>query len=358
MSRGTVGVHTTGSIASALGAELVGPPDIEVKRLDTLRLAGPGEMTFIRDEQNAREWQAARASAALVSRGVPVVGHDPASKALLVVPDADLAVIAALELLAPPPPPRAPGIHPTAVVDPGAKVDPTAHVGPHCVVESGAAVGPGAVLVARVHVGHGASIGARTTLHAGVAVLDRCVIGNACTLHAGVVIGADGFGYRPDPKTGAPVKIPHIGIVTIGNAVEIGANSTIDRAKFGATVIGDGTKIDNLVQIGHNCHVGRCCIICGQAGLAGSVTVADGAMIGGAASIRDNLTIGPRAQIAGRSGVMRDIEPGEAVFGYPAVPAREAFRSIAAIRNLRSLFARVRTLERAVLGKTDESDPG
>lgn len=343
-------MHTTGSIAAALGAELIGPANIEVKRLDTLNRAGPGEMTFIRDGQNARQWPGARASAALVSKGLVVDGHDKGSKALLVVGDADIALISTLELFAPAPLARAPGVHPSAIVDPSAKVDPSVHVGPLCVIERGASIGPGSVLVSGVFLGEGATIGAKTVLNPGVSILDRCVVGNGCIIHAGVVIGADGFGYRPDPKTGMPLKVPHIGNVVVGSAVEIGANSAIDRAKFGSTTIGDGTKIDNLVQIGHNCAIGRCVILCGQVAVGGSVVIGDGAMLGGSASVRDNITIGPMARVAGRAGVSKDVEPDEAVFGLPALPAAEALRIHSATRRLHSFFARVRDLERRVFG--------
>lgn len=349
-------MHTTGSIAEALGAELIGPRDIEVKRLDTLGRAGPGEMTFIRDGENARQWRGTRASAALISRGLQVEGHDPACKALLVVADADLALIRALEIFAPPPPARAPGVHPSAVVDPAARIDPTVHVGPLCVIEAGASIGPGSVLIASVHVGAGASIGAKCTLYPGVSVLERCVIGNACILHSGAVIGADGFGYRPDASTGMPVKVPHIGNVQVGHGVEIGANSAIDRAKFGSTVIGDGTKIDNLVQIAHNCQIGRCCLLCGQVGIGGSVTLGDGVIMGGASSVRDNVNIGARAQIAGRAGVTADVEPGGDRFGLPALPGREAMQIHSASRRLREVLSRLRNLERRVLGEGRKPD--
>jgi UDP-3-O-[3-hydroxymyristoyl] glucosamine N-acyltransferase len=349
-------LHTTGSIAEALGAELIGRADIEVKRLDTLGRAGPGEMTFIRDDVNGRLWASTQASAALISRGVQAEGHDPSAKALLLVSNADLALIRALEIFAPPPPTWPPGIHPSAVVDLTARVDPSAHVGPLCVVEAGVTIGPGTVLVANVHLGAGASIGAKTTLYPGVSVLDCCVVGNACVLHAGVVIGADGFGFRPDAKTGMPVKIPHIGNAVLGHGVEVGANSAIDRAKFGSTVIGDGTKIDNLVQIAHNCQIGRCCLLCGQVGLGGSVTLGDGVVIGGAASVRDNVNIGARAQIAGRAGVTADVEPGSDRFGLPALPGREAMQIHSASRRLREMFARLRALERRVLGDDKKPD--
>jgi UDP-3-O-[3-hydroxymyristoyl] glucosamine N-acyltransferase len=344
-------VHTTGSLAATLGAELIGPSDLEIRGLETLDRAGPGMMSFIRDAANASRWDASKASAALVTRGALPPDHDPSARALLVVENADLALIAVLDLFAPKDRVRAPGIHPTATIDPDARVDPLAHVGPQCVVEAGATIGPGSVLVARVYVGVNASIGAKSTLHPGVTIMERCQVGNGCTLYPGVVVGADGFGYRPDPKTGMPLKVPHLGIVQIGHGVEIGANSAIDRAKFGATVIGDGTKIDNLVQIGHNCTIGRCCLLCGQVAVGGSVTIGDGAILGGAASVRDNVNIGAMARIAGRAGVVDDVEPGGDRFGLPAIPGREALKIHHATRRLRSFFHRVRDLEKLVMGK-------
>ncbi len=349
-------MHTTGSIAAALGAELIGPSNIEVKRLDTLQRAGPGDITFIRDGSNAQLWERASASAALVSKSLVVHGHDAGSRALLVVDDADLALISALEMFAPAPPTRPPGVHPTAVVDADASVDPSAHVGPLCVIERGASIGPGSVLVSGVYLGAGASIGAKTTLNPGVSVLDRCVVGNGCILHAGVVVGADGFGFRPDPKTGMPIKVPHIGNVVIGSAVEIGANSAVDRAKFGSTIVGDGCKIDNLVQVGHNCQLGRCVILCGHVAVGGSVTIGDGAMLGGGASVRDNVNIGAMAQIAGRAGVTKDIPSGGTAFGLPALPGVEAMRIHAASRRLTGFFARVRALEQQVFGDSARAD--
>ncbi|QOI99945.1 MAG: UDP-3-O-(3-hydroxymyristoyl)glucosamine N-acyltransferase [Phycisphaeraceae bacterium] len=340
---------TVADVAHASKGRVVGRGDLALTRLDTLEHADTGTLTFIRSRGYAHMWPGSRASAALVTADIEVPGHDPDRRALIVVDDADLAMLALLGLTqrAESSPPT--GVHSSAVVDPGAQVDPTAWVGPLCVVERGAAVGPGARLVSGVRVGKGARVGSGSLLHHGVTVYERCVIGASCVLHAGVVIGADGFGYRPDPAGKGVVKVPHIGNVEVGDHVEIGANACIDRAKFGTTSIGAGTKIDNLVQIAHNCTVGRSCLICGQAALAGSVTLGDGVVIGGQVGIADNVTIGAGARLGAQSGVMADVEPGQTVLGTPARPGREALRNWAAISRiadslqiLREAVARVR----------------
>ncbi len=332
--------HTTGSIAAYLnarlgaggGAELIGRADLPVTHLDRIEQAGVGALTFIRSSSFASRWTASRATAALVTRGVNASGHG-ADRALIIVPDADLALNDVLELFAPAPEKPAPGVHPAAAVDPSAALAEGASVGPHSVVGAGARIGPGSVLGAGVYIGRDASIGAGCTLHPRVTVLDRCVVGDGSILHAGVVLGADGFGYRPSPDGRGVRKIPHIGNVVIGRGVEIGANACVDRAKFGSTLIGDGTKIDNLVHIGHGCVIGRCCLIAAQAGISGSVTMGDGVQMGGQVGVADNLNIAPGTRLAGQSGVISDIGPGEFI-GVPPIPVREFFKMHATLKRL------------------------
>lgn len=327
--------HTTGALAQALGAELVGPADLQLTGLDTLDNAAPGALTFIRSKEYAARWASSRAAAALVTRGIPVPGHDPAARALLIVDDADLALIRVLETLAPPPPPPA-GVHPTAAIDPTATLGAAVTVGPHCTVGARASIGDGTRLGPGVVVGDDVRIGRGCALAANAVVLDRCVLGDGCVLHPGVVIGADGFGYRPAPDGRGVIKIPHLGIVVLEDGVEIGANTCIDRAKFGATRIGAGTKIDNLVQIGHGVQIGRVCLLAGQVGIGGSSVVGDGVMMGGQAGIADNLKVGPGAKLAAKTGVLSDLPAGEAVFGTPALPVRMALRAHAILRQMAS----------------------
>lgn len=333
---------SSGELAALLGAELLGRPDVAITHIDALERATPGALTFIRNARYSRAWADSKASAALVTRDVPLANleselddgpfHGP--RALLIVSDADLAMVKALEFFAAKPAPPVPGVHPAAVVDPAAKVAATASIGPCCTVGAGAVIGEASRLVSHVFVGASTSIGARTTLCPGVSVMDRCVVGDDCLLHPGVVIGADGFGYRPSPDGRGLIKIPHIGNAVLGDHVEIGANSCVDRAKFGSTTVGSGTKIDNLVQIAHGCRVGRSCVICGHVGLAGSVIVGDGVMIGGKVGVADNVEIGAGAKIAAFAGVVGNVPAGASWMGAPAAAAGEWRRTYAALRRL------------------------
>lgn len=337
---GAVAGWTTGELALRLGAELLGPSDLRITRLDTLERADASAMTFIRDARHAPGWTASRASAAIVSRGLGVAPGP--GRALLVVDDADHALIDVLDTLTPRAGAPEPGAHPSAVVDPAAEVHASARVGPGAVIGPRAVVGARALIHANVTIGADARVGADTELRPGVVIEDRCVVGARVRIHANAVIGADGFGYRPAPGGAGLLKVPHVGHVEIGDDVEIGANSNIDRGKFGPTVIGQGTKIDNLVQIGHNVRVGRWCIICGACGISGSVTIGDGAILAGGVGVADNVAIGAGARIGARSGVMHDIPDGEEWLGHPAAPHRLALRIIAAQRRLPDALARLK----------------
>lgn len=345
-STGGVVSFTAGAIAREVGGELIGDGGVVVFRLSTIEGAAEGSLAFIRTERYAEAWSVGRASVGLISVKALTHPREPGpGRALIVVPDADLALVRVLEMFAPKTPSPAAGVHPRANVDSGARVDGTASIGPNCTVMAGASIGPGCVLVANVFVGQGAVVGAGSVLHPGVRVLDRCVVGARCLLHPGVTLGADGFGYRPGPE--GPVKVPHIGNVEVGDEVEIGANTCVDRAKFGSTTIGSRTKIDNLVQVGHNCRIGRACLICGQSGLSGSVRLGDGVILGGSVAIADNLEIGERAQVGAGSGVMNNIPAGEVWLGVPAGPAREFKRNYAAFRMLGKMLPQIKALLRA-----------
>jgi UDP-3-O-[3-hydroxymyristoyl] glucosamine N-acyltransferase len=329
---------TAGQLAVALGAEMLGPASVVLDRVDPIERAGPSSLTFVRDAVFAARLSASGAGAAIVSRAVL---SDPGAEAalrgsnrtLLVVDDADLALARILESMGAATTGAAVGVDPAAWVDASATVDPTAFIGPHATVEAGATIGPGTRVLSGARVGVGVRIGRDCVVHHNAVVSRQCVVGDRVILHPGAVIGADGFGYRPD-ETGRLIKIPHLGTVEIASDVEIGANTTIDRAKLGATTIGAGTKIDNQVQIGHGCVIGASCVICGCVGMAGSVRVGDGVMIGGSACIRDNVTIGDGARIAASASLMDDVPAGESWLGYPARPSREALRALAAAARL------------------------
>ena len=341
---------TTAQLAAQLDAELVGPGDLTIDRLDALDAGGPNVLSFIRDAKHAARWAESTAAAALVSEGIEVPGHDDRARALLVVKDADIALISLLEVIcAGQTQQPEPGVHGSAVIAASASVAASASIGPHCVVDESAGIGEGTALGPRVSIGRGVVVGRACVLHAGVTLQPGTAIGDGCTLHPGVVIGADGFGYRPAPDGRGVVKIPHVGGVRIGSGVEIGANSTIDRGKFGDTTIGDGAKIDNLVQIGHNCRIGRAAVICGQAAIGGSTTVGDGTMIDGAAMIPDNVDIEPRSLIGGGAQVVGNVKAtGEFWFGLPARPASEMRRRLAATTQVENLRNRVRDLRARV----------
>lgn len=332
---------TAGELASALGGRLVGAAGARVENLQSLDAADARSLTFIRGEKFARSWAGSAAAVALVAEGVDVPGHDPDRRALIFVREPDVAMVRALDLLRPPAAPVVPGVHAMASVDSTARVDPSASVGPFCVIGPGCSVGPGTRLVSHVVLDGGAAVGAGCLLHPHVSVLAGSRIGDRCTIHASAVIGADGFGYRPDPQGpagpgGGLIKIPHLGNVVVENHVEIGACACIDRARFGSTTIGAGTKIDNLVQIAHNCRIGRCVVITGCTGIAGSVTIGDFCQLGGNVGIADNLTLGRGVRVAAKSGVMQDVPDNATVAGLPAFAGREYLRMMVALRKLAS----------------------
>lgn len=351
---------TVESLAAMLGGQVDGPGDIVLTSIDTLDEAKPGSLTFIRSNTYAAKWPTSRASAALVSRHVemPSACSDADHpRAIIRVDDADEALVAVLGFLsaqaAVPPPP--PGIHPSALVDPSATIHPSAAIGPMCLIQPGASVGANTILHSRVTIGHGSSIGQDCILHTGVTVYHNCTIHNRCIIHAHVVIGADGFGYIPHPAGRGHVKVPHLGSVVIEDDVEIGACSCVDRGKFSPTTIGRGTKIDNLVQVAHNCTIGQRVILCAQTGISGSCSVGDDAMLGGQVGVRDNISIGARTRIGGQSGVMEDVGDDQAWFGTPAQPGRNAFRTIFLLNKLtpklREMEKRLAVLEKQTLHK-------
>jgi UDP-3-O-[3-hydroxymyristoyl] glucosamine N-acyltransferase len=235
-----------------------------------------------------------------------------------------------------------PRVHPTAVIGAAVRLGADVSIGPYAIIGDGAEIGNGTVIGPHCVLGVGAVLGEQCELVASITVYSGSRIGNRVTIHAGVRIGADGFGYVQ--SNGEHLKIPHVGRCIIEDDVEIGANTTIDRGSIDDTVIGAGTKIDNLVQIGHNVRVGRCCLIMGQAGLAGSVRIEDGCMILGQVGIAGHNTIGKGARVAAQAGVFGDIPAGETWSGYPARPHNEALRAQAALFKLPSLLRRIERL--------------
>lgn len=333
---------TTAQLAELLGAELVGRGDIPVTHLDSLDRGDDSTLAFIRDSKYAAAWGRSLAVAAVVTRGLEPFGHDESQRALLIVDDADRALITLLEIIAPAHVSPGCGVAPSASIDTTASLGEGVRIGPGVAVGAGSRIGAGTILHANVVIGAGVSIGSSCDIRAGVVIEDRCMLGDGVIIHPNAVIGGDGFGYRPAPNGRGLLKIPHAGAVEIHDGVEIGAGTTIDRGKFGNTVIGAGAKIDNLVQIAHNCQIGRACVICGSCGIAGSVTIGDGAILGGGVGVKDNLTIGAGAQVGARAALMDNIPDGEVWVGYPARPAKETMRILAATARLPKLIQALR----------------
>jgi len=339
--------YTTGEVAALLGARLIGPPDLPLHTLAGIDQGGPGAITFIRSEEYAARWPASACTAALVSSSLAdIKGHDPATRALIIVDSADRAMITLLDRISPPQHHTGPGVHPTAAVDPSATVDPAASVGHHAVVGPRTTVAAGAVIAAGVVLGADCAVGEGTELRPGVVFEDRCTIGARCRLFPNVTVGSDGFGYAPREDGNGVIKIPHAGSVEIHDDVEIGPGSTIDRGKFGATVIGQGSKIDNLCQIAHNVTIGRHCLFAAGTIIGGSATLGDRVRIGGNTVVADNISVGSDVSVGGASGVMRDIPDGESWLGYPAYPASATKRQWIAVSQLPDLIKSIKKIAR------------
>ncbi|NBV53288.1 MAG: UDP-3-O-(3-hydroxymyristoyl)glucosamine N-acyltransferase [Verrucomicrobia bacterium] len=333
---------TIAELASLTGARsvegaCVGP----ITGIAALAEASPADLSFLGNAKYADAVASSKAGALLVP--VAFAGQPAAGQAFLRVdnPSYALALLCSVLEARLWPRPSA-GIHASAVVAASAKVDPSAHVGPLCVIGEGAVVAAGATLEARCHVGAHATIGADCWLKPGVVVGDYCVLGARCRIQSGAVIGSDGFGY--EPVNGEIQRIPQIGNVVLEEDVEVGANSTLDRARFSKTVVGRGTKIDNLVQIAHNVRIGRQCLITAQVGIAGSTTLGDHCVLGGQSGVAGHLTLGDRVKLGAQTGLFEDVPADGFMNGTPAVPFGLERRLVVLSRRLPELFKKVDSL--------------
>ena len=313
-----------------------------VRGLASLAAAGPGDLSFLSNPKYKSEVPATRASVVLLPVGYS--GEPSPGQLFLLVENPSVAlarVCARIERLLWPAPLA--GVHPSAVVAPGAMIAPTATIGPLCVVEAGAQIGERVHLQAQVFVGREARIGDDSWLMPGVVLASECVLGRRVRVQPGAVIGSDGFGY--EFSQGRHEKVPQVGHVAVGDDVEIGANSTIDRARFSRTEVGEGTKIDNLVQIAHNVVIGKHCLICAQVGISGSTQLADFVVLGGQAGLAGHLAIGKGAKVGGGAAVTADVPAGIFVNGSPAIPLQLERRLVVLQRRLPNLFKRVDAIE-------------
>ncbi len=323
---------TVEEICEKVQGKLIGETSHLISGAEQINSATENDITFIGNKSYVPLWKTSHACVALLDEKIEIDADD--KRALIKVKNVDLAMAQVLEMFIPAPPVFEFDIHPSANIDKTAVIGNKCKIGAGCYVGANVKLDDNVILYPNVTIFDDCVIGAGTIIWSGTVVRERCEIGSHCILHTNVTVGSDGFGYRPGPDGRSIVKIPHIGTVVIGNAVEIGAGTCIDRGKFSATKIGDGTKIDNLVQIAHNCKIGRMCLIASGCGISGSVTIGDGVIMAGQVGIKDHITIGNKVTIGGRAGVMNNIKDGETILGYPAINYRDALKQWAALRKL------------------------
>ncbi|MFZ4396576.1 MAG: UDP-3-O-(3-hydroxymyristoyl)glucosamine N-acyltransferase [Kiritimatiellia bacterium] len=335
---------TVTSLAARVNGTVEGAGDAEVCALSALAEACAGDVSFLANPRYEHLMAQTAATAVVVSRAW---NGARSCQALIRVDNPDKAFADLTALFAPQPVVRMPGVHATALIASSAKLGRDVHVGAYTVIEDGACIGDRSVIETQCFVGRNVMLGADSHLYPQVSLREECRIGERFIAHCGAVVGSDGYGYNVEFRDGRPVvvKIPQVGIVEIGNDVEIGANTAVDRARFGRTRIGNHVKIDNLVQIAHNVQIGDCTGICGQVGIAGSAQIGSGVMIWSQAGIAGHLTVGDRAQIGPQSGISKDVVPGEFMLGSPAVPKKEFVVGMATPRAVAKLKTRVAELE-------------
>lgn len=330
-----------GELAVAVGGRVRGDASLQIAGIRALADAHGDHLSPL--FQPRYKVQATQSGAgALLVAATWEADAELAERNLLVVPQPPLALVRLLHLFHPEDRP-APGIHPTAVVSATARVASSASVGPFAVVGEQTSIGEGVVLEAHVVVGKNCAVGARSRLHPHVVLYDGVELGTGVRVHAGAVLGADGFGYAT--HGGVHHKVPQVGRVMVEDEVEIGANSAVDRATLGVTRLGAGSKVDNLVQVGHNVEIGKACIVCGQAGIAGSTLLGDGVVLGGQAGVSGHLSVGSGVQVAAKSALLQSAERGQ-FGGIPAVPLSAWRRQVAALPRLGEMLRRLKAVER------------
>jgi UDP-3-O-[3-hydroxymyristoyl] glucosamine N-acyltransferase len=337
--------HTLAEIAQLLGVTLpASAAAMSITGVNSLEAATAAEVTYLSSDQFLKQFATTRAAAVIVQKRVKLPPET--SIPILIVDDAELAIAKVLALFAPPVPRPPAGVDAaarvakTAIIEEGVAVGPFVFIGERCRIGRHTVLHPG------VYIGDDVTLGESCEIFPNVAIRERITLGNRVIIHSGSAVGTDGFGYRWDGSKHA--KVPQIGTIVIEDDVEIGSCVCIDRAKFSETRIGRGTKIDNLVQIAHNCQIGEHCIIAGQTGMAGSVKLGRGVILGGASALRDHITIGDGAMVAATSAVAEDIPPKTIVSGSPAMPHRQTLRENAAMRRLPELVVQVRKLQEQI----------
>jgi len=330
---------TASQIAELVRGEISGDGSIEITGFSAADSAKAGDLTFADKERHFLAAEQSQASAVLVGGAFA----STTSKVLIRVPDARVAMARLLPHFFPQEK-HTPGIHPTAVIAASAQIDPTAHVGPHVVIGENVTIGARTALLGGNHIGRDCRIGDDVSLYPGVILYPGCKLGHRVGIHSGCVIGGDGYGYVLDGASFR--KVLQVGDVVIEDDVEIGAGTTVDRAAFGSTIIGAGTKVDNQVHLAHNVKIGRNSIIMGQVGIAGSTEIGSYTVVASQTGIAGHLKIGNQVQIGAKSGLMRDVPDGSKILGVPAVPDKQTKRQWLAVQQLPELMKRVRQLEK------------
>ncbi len=334
---------TVAQVAQITGSEAPTLQDQPITALCSLEDAHEGGLCYLTSLEKAEMLKDLKASALLV----PESAKDkklPFNGALLYAKNPEWAFILLMKYVDAQHQKHTPGIHPTAVISQSAKLGDNVSVGAYTVVEDGAQIGDNTVIFPQCYIGKDVVIGKNCYIYPQVVIREECVLKDYVILQAGAKIGSDGFGFSF--HDGRHQKIPQIGNVVLGNDVEIQSNTCIDRAKISSTVIGDNTKIDNLVQVGHNVHVGMSSIMCAQVGVAGTTEIGNGVILAGQVGLAGHMTIGDRAQVGAQSGVMSSIPAGQTYFGYPAMPQREAFKLQAILRKLPEMHKEFRSLKK------------
>lgn len=344
-------MHWTASeVAGIVNGTVVGDGNVVISGLNGIKEARDGELTFLGDSRYLPFLETTGASVILVSKDV---SHSNGAT-LIQVDSPYLAFAQVLSSVEPHMRRRPTGVHPTAHIGEGVELGNGVSIGPYAVIEDGTIVGDNAVIYGTAFIGAECRIGAGTIVYARVAIRERVQIGAGCIIHCGAVVGSDGFGFTPG--AGGAFKIPQIGIVVVEDEVEIGANTTIDRATCGETVIGKGTKIDNLVQIGHNARIGEGCLISGHVGIAGSATIGNGVVIGGQAGVGGHIEVGDNVMIAGRAGATKSVKAGGVVMGFPAEDANKHRRILAGQRRVPGLLREIGELKKRLAALEKQRD--
>jgi UDP-3-O-[3-hydroxymyristoyl] glucosamine N-acyltransferase len=339
-----------GEIARLLGGEVSGDPETGILRLSKIEEAGEGEITFLANPKYAKFLARTAASAVIVTRGqdLPDLTGRLSPLNLVLVPDAYQAFLRLIDHFHPAPQPLPPGVHPTALISPGARLGTGCAIGPYAVIGAACVIGDRTSIHAGVVLLEGVQVGSDSILYSNVTVREQCLIGDRVIVQPGAVIGSDGFGFAPKPD-GSYEKIPQRGIVVVEDDVEIGANTTIDRATIGETRIGKGTKLDNLIQVAHNVIIGQNTVMASQSGISGSTRLGDGCVIAGQVGFAGHLRIADRTTVGAKSGLGKDItEPGKTYFGIPVKEHHQAFRIEAVIRQLPDLLREIQALGKRV----------